>query len=110
MENGKAMGRAVVSCPLTVVRRLLRLEVEKFTESSSFKFNSRRTTVNGQLTTALPIAVLLLTLCTCLLAQDQPAPFNISVGTRLIIQTVSVTDKDGKPIEGLTKDDFVLTE
>jgi VWFA-related protein len=42
--------------------------------------------------------------------QDQPAPFQLRVNTRLVIQTVSVTDKDGKPIEGLTKDDFVLTE
>src|SRR5262245_63145625 len=31
-------------------------------------------------------------------------------GTRLIVQTVSVKDKDGKPIEGLTARDFVVTE
>ena len=30
--------------------------------------------------------------------------------TRLIVQTVSVTDRDGRPIEGLTADDFVVTE
>jgi VWFA-related protein len=42
--------------------------------------------------------------------QNQPAPFPLSVNTRLVIQTVSVIDKDGKPIEGLTKDDFLLTE
>ncbi len=41
------------------------------------------------------------------LAQD---PFTIKVNTRLVIETVSVTDKDGKPIEGLAKDDFELTE
>jgi VWFA-related protein len=43
-----------------------------------------------------------------LLAQDKP--FTITVGTRLIVQTVSVTDKSGKVIDGLTKDDFILTE
>jgi VWFA-related protein len=58
----------------------------------------------------LVIPGLLLVLGTLTLAQDQPAPFTISVGTRLVIQTVSVTDKDGKSIEGLTKDDFILTE
>ena len=31
-------------------------------------------------------------------------------GTRLIVQTVTVKDKDGKPIEGLTANDFVVTE
>jgi VWFA-related protein len=30
--------------------------------------------------------------------------------TRLIVQTVSVKDKDGKPIEGLTAKDFTVTE
>jgi VWFA-related protein len=45
-----------------------------------------------------------------MLGQDQTAPFQLRVNTRLVVQTVSVTDKNGKPIEGLTKDDFVLTE
>ena len=31
-------------------------------------------------------------------------------GTRLVVETVSVKDKDGKPIEGLTAKDFTLTE
>src|SRR5580693_5912026 len=30
--------------------------------------------------------------------------------TRLIVQTVSVKDKDGRPIEGLTSKDFTVTE
>jgi len=30
--------------------------------------------------------------------------------TRLIVQTVNVKDKDGKPIEGLTAKDFIVTE
>jgi len=43
-------------------------------------------------------------------SQNQQSPFTLSVNTRLAVQTVSVKDKDGRPIEGLTKDDFVLTE
>src|SRR5206468_1544139 len=31
-------------------------------------------------------------------------------GTRLIVETVTVKDKSGKPIEGLTAKDFTLTE
>ncbi len=31
-------------------------------------------------------------------------------GTRLVVQTVTVKDRDGKPIEGLTAKDFVITE
>jgi len=49
-------------------------------------------------------------LCFPILAQDQPAPFQVKVATQLVVQTVSVTDKDGKPIEGLSAEDFILTE
>src|SRR5437867_5385254 len=52
----------------------------------------------------------LLAVVTPLLAQDQQAPFTLRVRTQLVVQTVSVTDKDGRPIESLTKDDFILTE
>jgi VWFA-related protein len=44
-----------------------------------------------------------------LLAQDQRPPV-IRVSTQLAVQTVSVKDANGNPIDGLTKDDFVLTE
>jgi len=40
-------------------------------------------------------------------AQQQPV---FRTGTRLVVETVSVKDKDGKPIEGLTPKDFTLTE
>jgi VWFA-related protein len=40
----------------------------------------------------------------------QPSPPVFRSSTRLIVQTVSVKDKDGKPIEGLTAKDFTLTE
>ena len=42
-----------------------------------------------------------------LLAQ---APVKITVNTQLVVETVSVTDKNGKAIEGLTAKDFVVTE
>jgi len=45
-----------------------------------------------------------------ILAQDQQTQFTIKVNTQLVVQTVTVTGKDGKPIEGLTKDDFIVTE
>jgi VWFA-related protein len=46
------------------------------------------------------------------LAQQQTPqpPFTVSVSTQLVIQTVSVTDKDGKALTGLTADDFTVTE
>ena len=41
-------------------------------------------------------------------AQTPAATFRST--TRLIVQTVSVKDKEGKPIEGLTAKDFIVTE
>jgi VWFA-related protein len=38
------------------------------------------------------------------------APVKITVNTQLVVETVSVTDKNGKPVEGLTAKDFVVTE
>src|SRR5580765_1964766 len=43
-----------------------------------------------------------------LTAQQAPPVFRS--GARLIVQTVSVKDKDGRVIEGLTANDFVVTE
>jgi hypothetical protein len=40
-------------------------------------------------------------------AQTPAATFRTT--TRLIVQTVSVKDKDGHPIEGLTTKDFTVT-
>jgi VWFA-related protein len=37
-------------------------------------------------------------------------PFTIKVNTQLVVETVVVKDKDGKPIEGLTEKDFAVTE
>src|SRR5262245_19444079 len=42
-------------------------------------------------------------------AQQQSQPI-FRASTRLIIETVTVTDKDGKAIEGLTASDFIVTE
>ncbi|MEO8258612.1 MAG: VWA domain-containing protein [Acidobacteriota bacterium] len=46
--------------------------------------------------------------------QQPPAPAptvpTFRSGTKLIVQTVSVKDKDGRPIEGLTAQDFTVTE
>jgi VWFA-related protein len=56
-------------------------------------------------------ALLLITVfCLRTSAQDKQTPFTLSVSTRLVVQSVSVKDKNGNPIEGLTKDDFMLTE
>ncbi len=37
-------------------------------------------------------------------------PFTLKIETQLVVETVVVKDKDGKPIEGLTAKDFVVTE
>jgi VWFA-related protein len=42
-------------------------------------------------------------------AQQPPQPV-FRANTRLIVTTVSVKDRDGRPIEGLTPQDFIVTE
>ncbi|HEY6509355.1 MAG TPA: hypothetical protein VIY56_15150, partial [Vicinamibacterales bacterium] len=41
-------------------------------------------------------------------AQQPPPTFRS--GTRLVVQTVTVKDRNGNPVEGLTARDFVVTE
>jgi VWFA-related protein len=62
---------------------------------------------------------LIVMLCVPLVAGQQPSPTPPSAQTpaatfrsttRLIVQTVSVKDKEGRPIEGLTAKDFTVTE
>jgi VWFA-related protein len=45
-------------------------------------------------------------------AQQQPQPAQpiFRSSTRLVVQTVSVKDRNGNPVEGLTAKDFVVTE
>src|SRR5438128_2070518 len=40
---------------------------------------------------------------------QQPQP-SFRSGTRLIVQTVTVKDKEGRPVEGLTSKDFIVSE
>ena len=57
-------------------------------------------------------------LCSQFAATQQPAPNGsgaqgpgtIRVGTQLVVEEVTVKDKSGKPIEGLTAKDFSVTE
>src|ERR1700692_3480597 len=42
--------------------------------------------------------------------QKSPAPPSVRVTTRMVQVSVIVHDKDGKPVTGLTKDDFVLLD
>jgi VWFA-related protein len=70
-----------------------------------------RTKVGQTLSSVNPVnwrRYLVLLLSLGLLAAQ--GPVKITVNTQLVVETVSVTDKNGKPIEGLTAKDFVVTE
>src|ERR1700691_4821380 len=54
---------------------------------------------------------LAVTMCTALGAAQQQTPTpTFRSTTRLIVETVSVKDKNGTPVEGLTAKDFTITE
>ena len=40
----------------------------------------------------------------------QQRPFTLTIDTQLVVETVTAKDKDGKAIDGLTAQDFVVTE
>src|SRR5215831_15008885 len=42
--------------------------------------------------------------------QDAQQPFTLKINADLVVETVTVKDKDGKAVEGLRKDDFTVTE
>jgi VWFA-related protein len=51
-----------------------------------------------------------LAIASCALLGAQAPPPTFRSGTRLIVQTVTVTDKEGHPVEGLMAKDFVVSE
>jgi len=72
--------------------------------------NFARVRVFSQRLVPLAFSVTLFPILT--LAQTPPAPANssIKVTTRLVILSVVVTDKKGKPVTNLGKDDFTVLE
>ena len=64
----------------------------------------------------LPAFLLLFTLTAAAQQTGQNAPepssnaYTMSVTTKLVIETVVVKDKKGNPIDGLTRNDFTVTE
>ena len=67
--------------------------------------------------TPMAIALLLAAFSSGILSGQQPAQktaqtpqATFRTGTRLVVHTVTVKDKDGNPVEGLTAKDFVVTE
>lgn len=58
------------------------------------------------------VPALLLSLCTPLLTQERPADTGttLRVNSRAVLIDVLATDKDGRPVKGLTKESFRVTE
>ncbi|HWB86459.1 MAG TPA: VWA domain-containing protein [Bryobacteraceae bacterium] len=53
----------------------------------------------------------ILIFCACAAsAQQNPPDVHFQAGTQLVVEIVTVTDKSGHPVEGLTANDFVVTE
>jgi hypothetical protein len=55
----------------------------------------------------LRVFVAMFAFLTAAISAQQPT---FRSGTKLVVQTVNVKDKDGKPVEGLTARDFVVIE
>src|SRR5262245_34786619 len=55
------------------------------------------------------LSALAMTILTSAQAPPQGQP-TFRSSTRLVVQTVTVKDRDGNPVEGLTAADFVVTE
>ena len=62
----------------------------------------------GVMAVAVILVALLVTALTGSMVVAQTPAFR--AGTRLVVQTVSVHDTEGRPIEGLTARDFIVTE
>jgi VWFA-related protein len=71
--------------------------------------NSTLTTQNAKLTPQNLLFVCLVAGLSAPVSAGQPQP-TFHSGTRLIVQTVTVKDKDGHPVEGLTAKDFIVSE
>jgi VWFA-related protein len=54
--------------------------------------------------------VFALLLASATVTAQQPPPATFSTTTHLVVQTVTVKDEQGRPVEGLTATDFIVTE
>jgi len=59
---------------------------------------------------AVSIALILMLAAGAQQPAQTPAPVKFTANTQLVVETVTVRDKNGKPVEGLTAKDFTITE